>query len=72
MGQTITEKILAQHCNKESVVPGELITAKLDLVLGNDITAPLAIREFKKTGAKCVFTKTRLRSSRITPRLPKT
>lgn len=55
MGQTITEKILAAHAGKAAVEPGELITAKLDLVLGNDITAPIAIREFEKTGAECVF-----------------
>lgn len=55
MGQTITQKILAAHCGKESVEPGELITAKLDLVLGNDITAPIAIKEFEKIGAGCVF-----------------
>ncbi len=57
MGQTITQKILAAHCGKESVEPGELITAKLDLVLGNDITAPIAIKEFEKIGAGCVFDK---------------
>lgn len=60
MGQTITEKILAAHCGKDSVAPGELITAKLDLVLGNDITAPIAIREFKKIGAPCVFDKEKI------------
>jgi 3-isopropylmalate/(R)-2-methylmalate dehydratase large subunit len=55
MGMTITEKILAAHCNKKEVIPGEIIMAKVDLVLGNDITAPLAISEFKKVGAKKVF-----------------
>ena len=55
MGQTITEKILAAHCGKTAVEPGELITAKLDLVLGNDITAPIAIREFERIGAGCVY-----------------
>ncbi|HET6455739.1 MAG TPA: 3-isopropylmalate dehydratase large subunit [Armatimonadota bacterium] len=55
MGQTITEKILAKHCDKSAVEPGELIIAKLDLALGNDITAPIAIREFEKIGAGCVF-----------------
>ncbi|MHB0913574.1 MAG: 3-isopropylmalate dehydratase large subunit [Armatimonadota bacterium] len=55
MGQTITEKILASHCNKTAVEPGELITAKLDLVLANDITAPIAIREFERIGASGVF-----------------
>jgi 3-isopropylmalate/(R)-2-methylmalate dehydratase large subunit len=48
---TITEKILAAHCGKKEVVPGELINAKLDLVLGNDITAPIAIKEFRAAGA---------------------
>ncbi len=57
MGQTITQKILAAHCGKDAVEAGELITAKLDLVLANDITAPIAIREFEKIGAGCVFDK---------------
>jgi 3-isopropylmalate/(R)-2-methylmalate dehydratase large subunit len=57
---TITEKILAAHAGKEKVVPGELINAKVDLVLANDITAPIAIREFKKIGAKGVFDRTRI------------
>lgn len=60
MGQTITQKILAAHCGKEVVEPGELINAKLDFVLGNDITAPIAIREFEKIGAKTVFDKDRV------------
>ncbi|MBP6963238.1 MAG: 3-isopropylmalate dehydratase large subunit [Armatimonadetes bacterium] len=55
MGQTITQKILAAHCDKTGVEPGELITAKLDLVLANDITAPIAIREFGEIGVDCVF-----------------
>jgi 3-isopropylmalate/(R)-2-methylmalate dehydratase large subunit len=60
MGQTITEKILAAHCAKEYVEPGELITAGLDLCLGNDITAPIAIKEFEKIGARCVFDQDRI------------
>ena len=60
MGQTITQKILAAHCGKDGVDPGELINARLDLVLGNDITAPIAIREFEKIGAKTVFDKDRV------------
>jgi len=60
MGQTITQKILAAHCGKKSVEPGELINARLDLVLGNDITAPIAIREFEKIGARTVFDKDRV------------
>ncbi|MHB0977281.1 MAG: 3-isopropylmalate dehydratase large subunit [Candidatus Aquicultorales bacterium] len=55
MGQTITEKILAAHCGKGEVRPGELINARVDLVLANDITAPLAIKEFKKMGVEEVF-----------------
>lgn len=57
---TITEKILAVHSNKEEVSPGELINAKVDLILANDITAPIAISEFKKIGAKDVFNKERI------------
>ncbi len=45
---TITEKILAAHCGKKEVSAGELINAKVDLILANDITAPIAIQEFKK------------------------
>ncbi len=57
---TITEKIFAAHANKKTVSPGELINAKVDLILANDITAPIAIEEFKKTGAKEVFNKERV------------
>lgn len=60
MGQTITEKILAAHCGKEQVQPGELIIARVDLALGNDITAPIAIQEFEKIGAECVFDKDKI------------
>ncbi|HPP30626.1 MAG TPA: 3-isopropylmalate dehydratase large subunit [bacterium] len=52
---TITEKIIARHSGKESVIPGEFVEASVDLVLANDITAPLAIEEFEKAGAKEVF-----------------
>ncbi|MGI9860771.1 3-isopropylmalate dehydratase large subunit, partial [Moorella naiadis] len=55
MGMTITEKILAAHAGLEAVEPGQLINARMDLALGNDITAPLAIQEFKKLGVKKVF-----------------
>jgi len=57
---TITEKILAAHAGKKYVRPGEFIEAKLDFCLGNDITAPLAIKEFKKTGTKKVFDRKRI------------
>jgi 3-isopropylmalate/(R)-2-methylmalate dehydratase large subunit len=55
MAMTMTQKILAAHAGKDSVQAGELIEARLDLVLGNDVTAPLAIREFRKAGADRVF-----------------
>jgi 3-isopropylmalate/(R)-2-methylmalate dehydratase large subunit len=55
MGYTITEKILMAHTGKKELIPGEFISAKLDFCLGNDITAPIAINEFKKLGAKKVF-----------------
>lgn len=57
---TITEKILADHAGKKEVHPGELINAKVGLILANDITAPIAINEFKKAGAKKVFDKERI------------
>jgi 3-isopropylmalate/(R)-2-methylmalate dehydratase large subunit len=55
MGMTMTEKILAAHAGKDRVEPGEIIEAKLDLVLANDITAPLSLEEFAKVGASTVF-----------------
>jgi len=55
MGYTITEKILLKHTGLKSIRPGEFIDAKIDLCLGNDITAPFAIEEFEKLGVKKVF-----------------
>jgi 3-isopropylmalate/(R)-2-methylmalate dehydratase large subunit len=55
MAMTMTEKILARAAGKESVVPGELIMAKLDFCFGNDVTAPVAIDEFEKAGFDRVF-----------------
>jgi 3-isopropylmalate/(R)-2-methylmalate dehydratase large subunit len=55
MGMTITEKILAEHAGLKTVAPGDLLEVKVDLVLANDITAPLSIKEFKKAGAQKVF-----------------
>jgi 3-isopropylmalate/(R)-2-methylmalate dehydratase large subunit len=55
MGMTMTQKILAVHAGLESVKAGQLIEAKLDLVLGNDITTPVAVTEFKKFGVDKVF-----------------
>jgi len=60
MGMTITEKILAAHAGVESVKPGDLVTCDVDIALGNDITAPLAINSFEKAGAKDVFDKKRV------------
>jgi 3-isopropylmalate/(R)-2-methylmalate dehydratase large subunit len=59
MGLTITEKILASHCGKKFVEPGEFIEPKVDISLSNDVTAPLAIKEFRSTGTKRFLTKTR-------------
>ena len=52
---TLAEKILAAHCDKDKVSPGEFINVRVDLILANDITAPIAIREFHKIGADKVF-----------------
>jgi 3-isopropylmalate/(R)-2-methylmalate dehydratase large subunit len=60
MGMTITEKILAAHAEKERVEPGEIIEARIDLALANDITAPLSLEEFAKVGAKDVFDKNKV------------
>jgi 3-isopropylmalate dehydratase, large subunit len=57
MGMTITEKILAAHSGNAVVKPGQIIIAKVDLALANDITAPLAIEAFRSMGAKEVFDK---------------
>ena len=60
MGMTMTQKILAAHAGLPSVVAGQLISAKLDIVLGNDITTPVAVNEFKKAGFDSVFDKDRI------------
>jgi len=57
---TMTEKILAAHADKKTVAPGDLIDAKIDLALGNDITAPLAIQAFNEIGVKKVFHRDRI------------
>ncbi|MEK6759763.1 MAG: 3-isopropylmalate dehydratase large subunit [Deltaproteobacteria bacterium] len=57
---TITEKILAKHAGLKEVSPGDLINAKVDIALGNDITAPIAISEFRKAGAKKVFNRNKV------------
>jgi 3-isopropylmalate/(R)-2-methylmalate dehydratase large subunit len=55
MGMTITEKILARHTDLAEVSPGMLINARVDIALGNDITAPIAIEAFRKAGGTKVF-----------------
>ena len=60
MGMTMTQKILAAHTGLDTVSVGQLINAKLDIVLGNDITTPVAINEFKKAGFCEVFDKEKI------------
>ena len=57
MAQTLTQKILAAHTGEAEVQPGQLIEANLDMVLGNDITTPVAVNEFEKAGFDGVFDK---------------
>ena len=65
MGMTMTEKILAAHAGKEHVEAGEIVEARIDIALANDITAPLSLEEFEKAGAK---TRLRPRPGRSRPR----
>lgn len=60
MEQTLAEKILARAAGKDKVFPGELISAKIDMALGNDLTAPVAIQEFEKIGVDKIFDAQRL------------
>ena len=60
MGMTMTQKILAAHAGLDKVEAGQLIEANLDLVLGNDVTAPVAIGEMKKMNVDCVFCKDKI------------
>lgn len=60
MGMTMTQKILADHAGLDSVCAGQLIEARLDMVLGNDVTSPVAINEMNKFGKTSVFDKTRI------------
>ncbi|MBU0672748.1 MAG: 3-isopropylmalate dehydratase large subunit [Candidatus Margulisbacteria bacterium] len=60
MSQTITQKILAKHAGLKKVGPGQLISCKVDLVLGNDITSPPAIKQFAKIGVRKVFDKNKI------------
>jgi 3-isopropylmalate/(R)-2-methylmalate dehydratase large subunit len=60
MGYTITEKIIADHAGKKEVFPGELVTAKIDLAMANDVTAPLSIKTLEKYGIEKVFDKDKI------------
>jgi 3-isopropylmalate/(R)-2-methylmalate dehydratase large subunit len=60
MGMTMSQKILAAHAGLKEVKAGQFIEADLDIVLGNDVTTPVAINEFKKMGAKGVFDKNKV------------
>jgi 3-isopropylmalate/(R)-2-methylmalate dehydratase large subunit len=60
MGMTMTEKILAQHSENKTVKPGQLIEARCDMTLANDITAPIAIKEFFKIGVDHVWDRARI------------
>ena len=55
MGMTLTEKILARHAGRDRVEPGELILARVDLALGNDVTSPIAIDAVRRMGVRAVF-----------------
>ena len=55
MGMTMSQKILAKKAGLDSVAPGQLINADVDMVLGNDITTPVAIDEFEKYGFDSVY-----------------
>lgn len=60
MGNTITEKILMAHTNLKKISAGQLINARVDIALGNDVTAPIAINEFQKAGGKKIFDKNKV------------
>lgn len=69
MGFTLSQKILARHSGRASVAPGDLIDVAVDLVMANDVTAPLAVKEFRKIGVERVFdpSKVVFVSSHFTP-----
>ena len=60
MSMTMVEKILASHADKKEVSPGEIVRARVDMVLGNDVTTPVAIKEFNKIGVDQVFDEERV------------
>lgn len=55
MGHTATQKIVASHCGRDHVAVGETVTVKVDLAMSNDMTSPLAVKQFRNAGAKKVF-----------------
>lgn len=57
---TMIEKILAAHSDRKELKPGEIVNARVDLVLGNDITTPVAVEEFEKIGVEKVFDQDRI------------
>jgi 3-isopropylmalate/(R)-2-methylmalate dehydratase large subunit len=60
VGKTITEKILMAHTNLKKISAGQLINARVDIALGNDVTAPIAINEFQMAGGKKIFDKNKV------------
>ena len=60
MGMTITEKILAAHSGRDSVAPGEIVNAKIDLIVAHDVTTPPAVQMLKKLGINKVFDPTKI------------
>lgn len=60
MGMTMTQKILASHCKRSSVSPGELIHADLDLVMGSDVTTPIALQELERSGLDTIWDNERI------------
>ena len=60
MGMTMIEKILAAHSDQDQLKPGDIVNARVDMVLGNDITTPVAVKEFEKIGVDKVFDKDRI------------
>ena len=60
MGMTMTQKILASHCKRSGVMPGELIHAHLDLVMGSDVTTPIALQELERFGLDTIWDSKRI------------
>ncbi|HAZ19534.1 MAG TPA: 3-isopropylmalate dehydratase large subunit [Clostridiales bacterium] len=60
MGMTLTQKIIAAHCGRKRIKAGEIVMANVDMVMGNDITSPIAIREFEKNGFIDVFNRNKV------------